>query len=154
METYTVPEQSKSIPQGRKIQNGDTRNHQDVPQTRGVGYLNKFQGRLLPHTNTGTIQEISEISHPGLDIPVQGTAICIVHNTHGVHCNSKGGETDSYEQGYKDPPIPRRLVGESQIPPYCFQQTQELVEICQKRGWMVNLWMVRNQSWARIHKYS
>ena len=58
-----------------------------------------------------------EISCTGSDIPVQGTAISFVHRTHGVHCNSKGGETDGHTQGYKDPPIPRRLVGEGQIPP-------------------------------------
>ena len=29
---------------------------------------------------------------------------------------AKGGETDGHTKGYKDPPIPRRLVGESQIP--------------------------------------
>ena len=89
--------------------------HQDLTPARGVGYLNRFQGCLLQHNNTGTIQEISEISHPESDIPVQGTAI--VHSTHGVHCGSKGGETGGHTQGYKDPPIPRRLVGESQVPP-------------------------------------
>ena len=30
--------------------------------------------------------------------------------------SSKGGETDGHTQGYKDPPVPRLLVGESQIP--------------------------------------
>ena len=34
-----------------------------------------------------------------------------------VHYNSKGGETNGHTQGYKNPPVPRRLVGESQIPP-------------------------------------
>ena len=53
---------------------------------------NVFPGAL------GTIQKISEISHPGSDIPVQGTAIRIVHSTHGVHCSSKGGETDGHTQ--------------------------------------------------------
>ena len=53
----------------------------------------------------------------GLDIPVQGTAIWFVHSTHGVHCDSKGGEADGHTQGYKDLPVPRQLVGESQIPP-------------------------------------
>ena len=86
-------------------------------RTRGVGYLNRLQGRLLPHPNTGTIQEISEISHPGSDIPIQSTAFHTVHSTHGVHCNSKGCEADGHIQGFKDPPIPRRLVGESQVPP-------------------------------------
>ena len=33
------------------------------------------------------------------------------------HCSSKGVETDGHTQGYKNLPVPRRLVGESQIPP-------------------------------------
>ena len=117
VETYTRFEQTESFPQDGEIQNGDTGNHQNVPPTRGVGYLNRFQGRLLPYTNTGTVQEISEISYPGSDIPVQGTALWSVHSTLGVHCNSKRGETDGHAQGYKDPPVPRRLVSESHIPP-------------------------------------
>ena len=38
---------------------------------------------------------------------VQSTAIRTVHSSHGVHYDSKGGETDGYTQGYKDPPVPR-----------------------------------------------
>ena len=117
VETHTRLEQIESFPQNRKIQNGDTRNYENVPPTRGVGYLNRFQGCLLPYTNTGTVQEISEISCPRSDIPVQGTALWSVHSTLGVHCNSKRGETDGHTQGYKDPPVPRRLVGKSHIPP-------------------------------------
>ena len=116
VDTYTRSEQFKPISQGSKIQNGDTGNHQDLPPARGVGY-NRLQRRLLPHINTGTIQEISQISRPGSDIPVQGTAIHFVYSTLGVHCSSKGGETDGHTQGYKDPPVARRLVDESQIPP-------------------------------------
>ena len=81
-----------------------------------MDYLDRLQGCLLPHTNTGTVQEISEISCRGSDIPVQSTAIRFVHSAHGVHCSSKGGEADGHTQGYKNPPVPR-LVGESQIPP-------------------------------------
>ena len=92
-------------------------NHQDLPPTRGVGYLSRFQGRPLPYTYTGTIQEIPEISHPRSGIPVQGPAFRFVHSTLGVHRDSKGGETDGHTQGFKNPPVPRRLVGESQIPP-------------------------------------
>ena len=117
METYIRSEQTESFSQGGEIQNGDTGNHQDIPPTRGVGYLNRFQRRLLPYTHTGTVQEISEISCPGSDIPIQSTALWSVHGTLGVHCGSKVGETDGHTQGYKNPPIPRRLVGESYIPP-------------------------------------
>ena len=117
METYSRSEQSECFPQGGEIQDGDTGNHQDIPPAGGVGHLNRFQGRLLPHTNSGTVQEISEISCPGSDIPVQGPAIWAVHSTLGVYCDSKGGETDGQSPGYKNPPVPRRLVGESHIPP-------------------------------------
>ena len=82
-----------------------------------MGHLHRFQGHLFPHTDTGTVQEISKISRGGSDIPVQGSALWSVHSTLGVHCGSKGGETDGHAQGYKDPPIPRRLVGEGFIPP-------------------------------------
>ena len=38
-------------------------------------------------------QEISEILHPGPDMPIQSTTFWSVHSTLGVHCNSKGDET-------------------------------------------------------------
>ena len=117
MEAYFRSEQIEFFPQNGEIQNGDTGNHQDIPPARGVGHLDRFQGCLLPHTNTGTIQEISEISCPGSDIPVQGSSLWSVDSSLGVHCCSKGGEADGHTQRYKDPPVPRRLVGESQIPP-------------------------------------
>ena len=53
----------------------------------------------------------------GRAVQVQGPAIRFVHSTHGVHCDTKGGETDGHTQGFKNPPVPRGLVGESQIPP-------------------------------------
>ena len=81
-----------------------------------MGYLSRFQGRPLPYTYTGTIREIPEISHPRSGIPVQGPAIQFVHSTLGVHRDPKRGKTDGHTQGFKNPPVPRRLVGESQIP--------------------------------------
>ena len=85
VETYTRFEQIESFPQDGEIQDGDTGSHQNVSPTRGVGYLNRFQRRLLPYTNTGTVQEISEISCPRSDIPIQSTALWSVHSTLGVH---------------------------------------------------------------------
>ena len=82
-----------------------------------MGHLNRLQGRLLPYPNIRTIQEISEIFHPRPDIPIQSTTFRFLHSAFGVHCNSEGGETDGHTQGYKNPPIPRRVVGEGQIPP-------------------------------------
>ena len=94
MEAYSRPKQTESISQARIIQNGNTGNHQNVPPARGVGNLSRFQGCLLPNTHTGTIQEISQISCPRSDIPIQGSSLWSVHSTLGVHCDSQGGEID------------------------------------------------------------
>ena len=75
------------------------------------------EGHLRPYTYTRTIQEMPEISHPRSGIPVQGPAIRFVHSTFGVHRDTKAGEIDCHTQGFKKPPVPRRLVGESQRPP-------------------------------------
>ena len=116
MEANSRPKQSQSIPQGGEIQNGDTGNHQNITPERGVGHLSRFQRRLLPYTNTGTITKVPKISHPESDISIQGSALWSVHSTYGVHCTGKRGETDGQSQGYKNPLVPRRLVGESQFP--------------------------------------
>ena len=117
METDIGPQQSEPIPQSVEIQDGNTGNHQNLPSTRGMGYIGRLQGCLFPYTDTRTIQEIPQISGPGPDLPVQSSAFWSVHSTHGVHCSSKGGKTNGHTQGYKNPPVPKRLVGESQISP-------------------------------------
>ena len=116
MEANTGPKQFKRFPQSGKVQDGDTGNHQNIPPARRVGHLSRLQRCLLSHTDTGTIQKISTFSCPGPDVPVQSIAFRPVHSAHGVHCISQRGETDGHTQGYKNPPVPRRLVGESQIP--------------------------------------
>ena len=100
VETYPRSEQAESFPQDGEIQNGDTRNHRDIPPARGLGHFHRFQGCLLPYTNTGTVQKISEISYTGSDIPVQGSALWSVHSTLGVHCSGQGGEIDGHTTGY------------------------------------------------------
>ena len=98
-----------------KFKTETPQNYQDLPLTRGVGDLNRFQGHLLPHTNIGTVQELSKVSHPGSGISVQGTAIQTIHSSDGVYCHSKESETNGLTQGYKDSPVPRRLVSQNQL---------------------------------------
>ena len=116
MEANTGSKQFKRFPQSGKVQDGDTGNHQNISPARRVGHLSRLQRCLLSHTDTGTIQKISTFSCPGPDLPVQSIAFRPFHSAHGVHCISQRGETDGHTQGYKNPPVPRRLVGESQIP--------------------------------------
>ena len=112
METYPRSEQPEPFPQNRKVQNGDTGKYKDIPPTRRVGHFDRLQGRLLPHPHTGTI---SEISRGRENLSVQSPPFWPVHSPYGIHCSSKGGETHGHTQGYKNPPVPRRLVSEGKI---------------------------------------
>ena len=58
-----------------------------------MGNLHRLQGRLFPHSDTGTVQEILEISCPGPDLPIQSSTVWPVHSAHGVHCHSQGGKS-------------------------------------------------------------
>ena len=117
MEANPGLEQSKPFSQNRKIQDGNSGNHQNLSPTRTVGNLHRLQGCLFPCSHTGTVKEILEISRPGTDLSVQSSPLRPINSSHGVHCHSKGGKTYGHSEGYKAPPIPRRLVGESHLPP-------------------------------------
>ena len=140
MEAYIRSEQTESFPQGGEIQNGDTGNHQDIPPTRGVGHLNRFQGRLLPYTNTGTVQKMSEISCPGSDIPIQSSAFRSVHSTLGLgFVVAKEVKLMAIHMGVRIHQYLDDWLVRARSHQVCVQHTQDLVKICQELGWLVNL---------------
>ena len=139
METYTRSEQTQSFPQGGDVQHGNAGNHPNFSSARGVGDLDRLQGCLLPYTNTGTVQEISEISCRGSDVPVQSLALWPIHSTHVVHCDNQRGKLMAIHKGirihqYLDDWLVRATSHQDSL-----QHTQVLVQICQDLGWMVNL---------------
>ena len=111
------PEHLEHLPKHRVVQNGDPRDNKNLPTGRGVGHLHRLQGRILPYTNSQSVQEVHAFSHPGSVLPVQGPTLWPVHSTPGIHSGGQRGQNDGFTQGYKNPPVPRRLVGESHIPP-------------------------------------
>ena len=93
------------------------RDNKDLPTARGVCHLLRLHGRIFPYTNSQPVQEVHAFSHPGPVLPVQSSTLWSVHSTHGVHSGGQRGQTDGFAEGYKNPPVPRGLVGESHIPP-------------------------------------
>ena len=89
----------------------------ETPETRGVGHIHRLQGRILPHTYSQLVQEVHAFSPPGSVLPVQSPTLWPVHSTHGVRIGGQRGQTDGFTEGYKNPPVPRRLIGESHVPP-------------------------------------
>ena len=106
VETYLGPEHLEHLRKHRVVQIGDTRDNKNLPTSRGLGYLHRFQGRILPHSNSQSVQEVHALSLPGLVLPVQSATLWLVHSTNGVHSGGQRGQNDGFTEGYKDPPVP------------------------------------------------
>ena len=117
VETYLGPEHLEHLSKHRVVQNGDPRDNKNLPSGRGVGHFHRLQGHILLHTNSQSVQEVHAFLHPGSVLPVQSPTFWSVHSTNRVNSDGQRGQTDGLIEGYKNPPVPRRLVGESHIPP-------------------------------------
>ena len=116
VETDPRPEHLEHLFKHRVVQDGDPRDNKNLPTDRGVGHIHRFQRRILPHTNSQSVQEVHAFSPPGSVLPVQSPSLWPVHSPHGVHSGGQRGQTHGTSKGYKDPPVPRRLAGESLYP--------------------------------------
>ena len=85
VETYPGPEHLEHLSKHRVVQNGDPRDNKNLLTATGVGHLHRLQGRILPHTNSQSVQEVHAFSHQGSVLPVQGPTLWSVHSTHGVY---------------------------------------------------------------------
>ena len=116
VETYPGSEHLEHLFEHRVAQDGDPRDNKDLPTGRGVGHFHRLQRRVLPNTYSQSVQEVHAFSPPGSVLPIQSPTLWPLHSSHGVHSGSQRGQTHGTAEGYKDPPVPRRLVGESLFP--------------------------------------
>ena len=115
VETGPGPEHLEHLFEHRVVQNGDPRDNKNLPTGRGVGHIHRLQRCILPHTNSQSVQEVHAFSSPGSVLPVQGPTLWSIHSSNGVGGGQRG-QTHGTSEGYKDPPVPRRLAGESLYP--------------------------------------
>ena len=107
VETHHGPEHLEHLFKHRVVQDGDPRDNKNLPTGRGVGHIHRLQRRILPHTNSQSVQEVHAFSSPGSVLPVQSPTLWSIHSPHGVHSGGQRGQTHGTSEGYKDPPVPR-----------------------------------------------
>ena len=114
VETVFGSKPIKSVSLPRNFQNGNPRNNQIVPTTRGVGDL--AQRCLLPYPHSTEVEKVSQVLPKWSNLPIHCPPFRVGHSSSGVYKGGQGGKTHSISQGYPDPPVPRRLVTESPLP--------------------------------------
>ena len=117
VETDPRPEHLEHLFEHRDVQDENPRDNKNLPPSRGVGHIHRFQRSILPHTNSvspGSTCAFTSRVGPTSSSP----SLWPVHSSHGVHSGGQRGQTRGFSEGYKDPPVPRRLTGESLYPPH------------------------------------
>ena len=117
VETHPGPEHSEHLPKHRVVQNGDPRDNKNLPSGRGVGHFHRLQEAYFHIPIHSQYRKYMRFHIQGRSYQFKAHTLWSVHSTHRVHSGVQGGQTDGFTEGYKNPPVPRRLVGESHIPP-------------------------------------
>ena len=98
----------------RKVQNGNSRVHQDLPDSRGVGIVDRPVGRLPTHPHPPKLKEIPKVLLQGSGVPVHLPPIRTGHSPPGLYNDRKGSETNGPLKRTQNSPIPGRLA--DQVP--------------------------------------
>ena len=98
----------------RKVQNGNSRVHQDFPGSRGVGIIDRSVGRLPTHPRPPKLKEIPKVLLQGSGVPVHLPPVRTGHSPPGLYNDRKGSETNGPLKRTQNSPIPGRLA--DQVP--------------------------------------
>ena len=98
----------------RKVQNGNSGVHQDLPGSRGKGIVDRPIGRLPSHPHPPKLKEIPQVLPQVTDVPVHLPSFRTSHSPPGLYNDRKGSEAHGPLQRSQTSPIPGRLA--DQVP--------------------------------------
>ena len=108
------PKQAQHFSTHRKVQNGNSRVHQDLPDSRGMGIVDRSVGRLPAHPHSSKLKEIPKVLLQVSGVPVHLPPFRTSHSPPGLYNDCKGSETNGPLQRTQNSPIPGRLA--DQVP--------------------------------------
>ena len=99
----------------RKVQNGNSRVHQDLPDSRGMGIVDRPIGRLPSHPHPRKLKEIPKVLPQVPGVPVHLPPLRTSHCPPGLYNDCKGSEANGPLKGTQTSPIPGRLVDQGPV---------------------------------------
>ena len=99
----------------RKVQNGNSRVHQDLPGSRGMGIVDRPIGRLPSHPHPPKLKEILKVLPQVTGVPVHLPSFRTSHSPPGLYNDRKGSEAHDPLQRTQTSPIPGRLADQVKV---------------------------------------
>ena len=114
MEASHRPKQTQYFSIRRKVQNGNSRVHQDLPDSSGMGIVDRPIRHLPSHPHPSKLKEIPKVLLQVPGVPVHLPPIWTSHSPPGLYNDCKGSGANGPLQRTQTSPIPGRLA--DQVP--------------------------------------
>ena len=138
MEASHRPKQAQHFSTRRKVQNGNSRVHQDLPDSRGVGIVDRSIGHLPTHPHPSKLKEIPKVLLQVTGVPIHLPPIWTSHSPPGLYNDRKGSETNGPLKRTQNSPIPGRLADQVPVSGGSPSEHKAVVDLTQSLGWIIN----------------
>ena len=138
VETHPRPEHLEHLFKHRVVQDGDPRDHKNLPPSRGVGHIHRFQRCILPYTHSQSVQEVHAFSPPGSVLSVQALPFGLSTAPMEFTVVAKEVKLMALQKGIRIHQYLDDWLVRASTLHTCLQHTQTLVTLCQELGWLVN----------------
>ena len=139
MEASHRPNQAQHFSTCRKVQNGNPRVHQDLPDSRGMGIVDRFVGRLPTHPHPSKLKEIPKVLLQVSGVPVHLPPIRTSHSPPQVFTMIvKEVKLMSLSRGLRLHQYLDDWLIRSQSQEEAQMNTQAVVDLTQSLGWIIN----------------
>ena len=122
----------------RKVQNGNSRVHQDLPDSRGMGIIDRPIGRLPSQPHPPKLKEIPKVLPQVSAVSIHLPPFWTSHSPPGLYNDCKGSEANGPLQRTQTSPIPGRLADQVPVSGETPGNTQAVVDLTQSLGWIIN----------------
>ena len=108
------PKQAQHFSTRRKVHNGNSRVHQDLPDSRGMGIVDRPVRRLPSYPHPSKLKEIPKVLPQVTGVPVHLPPFRTSHSPPGLYNDCKGSEANGPLNRTQTSLIPGRLA--DQVP--------------------------------------
>ena len=94
VETSYRPKQAQHLPTCRKVQNGNSRVHEALSDSRGMGVIDRSVRRLSSHPHSPKLKEVPKVLPQVTGVPLHFPSLWTSHGPTGLYNDCKGSEAD------------------------------------------------------------
>ena len=115
VEASNRPKQAQHLSTCRKVQNGNTRVHQGLSDSRGMGVVDRPSRPIPSHPHPPKLKEVSKVLPQVASVSVHFPFLQTSHGPSGLYNDCKRGEADGPAKGTQTSPVPGQLADQGLV---------------------------------------